>query len=85
MIESSNSEGDTGGVDDPHSILSDTITHRSRSGRPFSVAERKLACQLYRNHNSLSEVARRLDRSPSGIYKLLLEQHVEIRSNTKLD
>lgn len=85
MIESSNSEGDTGGVDDPHSTLFNTFTHRNRSGRPFSVSERKLAGQLYRNHNSLSAVARRLGRSPSGIYKLLLEQHVEIRSNTKLD
>ena len=58
---------------------------KSSFGPPFTAEERKLAVKLYSDAHSLAEVARKLGRSPAGVYKVLRAAGQPIRTNKKVD
>jgi transposase-like protein len=54
-------------------------------GPPFSSEERELAVRLHSQGLSLNDVARRLARSPTSVYKVLRGESCPTRTNKKVD
>lgn len=58
---------------------------KRRFSPPFTSEERSKAVMLYSKSLSLHEVAQELGRSPSGVYKILTQSSLQIRTNKKVD
>ncbi len=55
-----------------------------RRASPFTTQEREEATRLYLELHSLGKVAKRLRRSPSGVYRVLKQEHQPTASNIKV-